>query len=73
MKFTETPLFGSYLIDLEPSADDRGFFARFYCEKEFHSFLRDRIYNAQLYLCDAIAHKIKFFCRCPTHIYYPTT
>jgi len=35
MKFTETPLRGSYLVELEPIADDRGFFSRYYCEKEF--------------------------------------
>lgn len=35
MKFTETPLQGAYLIDLEKREDDRGFFARFYCAKEF--------------------------------------
>jgi dTDP-4-dehydrorhamnose 3,5-epimerase len=35
MKYTETPLLGSYLIDLEPHADKRGFFARCFCEHEF--------------------------------------
>ena len=35
MKFTETPLKGAYLIDLEKRGDERGFFARFYCEREF--------------------------------------
>lgn len=35
MKFTEIPLPGSYLIDLEPRADDRGFFSRYFCEREF--------------------------------------
>jgi dTDP-4-dehydrorhamnose 3,5-epimerase len=35
MKYTETPLLGSYLIDLEPRADERGFFARYFCEHEF--------------------------------------
>ena len=35
MIFTETPLRGAYLIDLEKRGDDRGFFARAYCEKEF--------------------------------------
>ena len=28
MKFTETPLKGAYLIDLEKRGDERGFFAR---------------------------------------------
>ena len=35
MKFTTTGLEENLLIELEPSVDDRGFFARFYCEKEF--------------------------------------
>lgn len=35
MKFTSTTLSGSYLIDLEPCTDDRGFFARYFCEREF--------------------------------------
>ena len=35
MIFTETPLKGAYLIDLEKKGDDRGFFARAFCEKEF--------------------------------------
>jgi dTDP-4-dehydrorhamnose 3,5-epimerase len=26
---------GAYTVDLEPRGDERGFFARFYCEKEF--------------------------------------
>jgi dTDP-4-dehydrorhamnose 3,5-epimerase len=35
MIFTETPLRGAYLIDLEKRSDDRGFFARVSCEREF--------------------------------------
>jgi|SRR5688572_6566016 dTDP-4-dehydrorhamnose 3,5-epimerase len=35
MKFTETPLRGSYIIDLEPFSDERGWFARTYCKNEF--------------------------------------
>lgn len=37
MKYTETPLPGSYLIDLEPRTDERGFFARYFCEHEFRA------------------------------------
>jgi dTDP-4-dehydrorhamnose 3,5-epimerase len=37
MIFTETPLKGAYLIDLEKRGDERGFFARAYCEREFAS------------------------------------
>lgn len=35
MIFTPTPLSGAYLIDLEKKGDDRGFFARAFCEIEF--------------------------------------
>lgn len=35
MLFHETPLPGAYVIELEKKGDDRGFFARFFCEKEF--------------------------------------
>ena len=35
MKFIETTLSGSYLIELEKRGDNRGFFARFFCENEF--------------------------------------
>jgi dTDP-4-dehydrorhamnose 3,5-epimerase len=35
MIFTETALKGAYIIDLEPIEDDRGFFARTFCRKEF--------------------------------------
>jgi dTDP-4-dehydrorhamnose 3,5-epimerase len=35
MILTETPLRGAYLIDLEKRGDERGFFARAYCELEF--------------------------------------
>ena len=35
MKFTPLSLPGAFLIDLEKNEDNRGFFARFYCDKEF--------------------------------------
>lgn len=35
MKFFPAPIQGSYYIDQEPRGDDRGFFARYFCEKEF--------------------------------------
>lgn len=35
MQFTETPLKGAFLIDLEKKEDERGFFARVFCTKEF--------------------------------------
>jgi len=35
MKFTETILKGVFVIELEKRGDDRGFFARLFCENEF--------------------------------------
>lgn len=35
MIFTETPLSGAYLIDVQPAQDERGFFARSFCAAEF--------------------------------------
>lgn len=35
MKFVETPLKGAFVIELEPIEDERGFFARTFCRREF--------------------------------------
>ena len=35
MIFTETTLKGAFVIDPEPTSDERGMFARVWCEKEF--------------------------------------
>lgn len=35
MKFAETPLAGAYIVEPEPFLDERGFFARIFCQKEF--------------------------------------
>lgn len=35
MVFRQTELKGAYLIELEPIADERGFFARTFCRREF--------------------------------------
>lgn len=35
MIFKEAPLRGAYVIELEKREDERGFFARMYCEREF--------------------------------------
>jgi len=37
MIFEETPLKGAYLIELEKISDERGFFARAFCEREFEA------------------------------------
>ena len=35
MKFTETSLKGTFVIELEKRGDDRGFFARYFCAREY--------------------------------------
>ena len=35
MKFSPLPLIGSYLIELDPHVDERGYFARTFCQHEF--------------------------------------
>jgi dTDP-4-dehydrorhamnose 3,5-epimerase len=35
MKFTETTLAGAFIVDLAPHEDNRGFFARLFCQQEF--------------------------------------
>jgi dTDP-4-dehydrorhamnose 3,5-epimerase len=35
VRFRETPLPGAYVVELDPRPDERGFFARAYCDDEF--------------------------------------
>jgi dTDP-4-dehydrorhamnose 3,5-epimerase len=35
VRFKDLPVHGSYLIEIEPIADERGFFARTFCREEF--------------------------------------
>src|SRR6478735_8485417 len=37
MLFTETPLAGAFEVELERLVDNRGFFARSFCEREFEA------------------------------------
>src|SRR5215475_10988003 len=37
MIFTETALRGAFILDLEKRGDERGFFARMFCQKEFEA------------------------------------
>jgi dTDP-4-dehydrorhamnose 3,5-epimerase len=37
LKFTETPLKGAYIIEMEPHGDERGYFARTWCREEFQA------------------------------------
>jgi dTDP-4-dehydrorhamnose 3,5-epimerase len=49
MIFTETPLPGAFLVDPERFTDERGFFARTYCRREFEERgLNPRIAQANL-------------------------
>jgi len=49
MIFTETPLKGAFVIDLERRQDERGFFARAWCQNEFGEHgLNTRISQANL-------------------------
>ena len=49
MIFTETALKGAFLIDIEPRNDDRGFFTRAFCQKEFEEHgLKPTIAQANL-------------------------
>jgi len=38
MKTTRLPLGGAHLVELEPVADERGFFARTWCAEEFRTY-----------------------------------
>lgn len=38
MRFAETPVHGGYVVDPEPRADERGFFARLWCREEFATY-----------------------------------
>jgi len=35
MNFKQSPLLGAFMVELEPHVDERGFFARSFCEMEF--------------------------------------
>jgi dTDP-4-dehydrorhamnose 3,5-epimerase len=38
MKFTETPLAGAFIVDIDSTSDERGFFARSFCAEEFAAY-----------------------------------
>lgn len=49
MIFTETPIAGAFVIDVEQREDERGFFARTFCEDEFGAHgLESRIAQCNL-------------------------
>ena len=57
MIFTETPLKGAFVIDIQPLEDERGLFARTWCENEF----RQHGLNPEIKQCN-----ISFNHRCGT-------
>lgn len=49
MKFTESPLAGAYVVELEHIEDDRGYFARGFCAQEFTSIgLKPEVMQANI-------------------------
>lgn len=49
MVFSETGLPGAFVIDVEPHADERGFFARSWCQREFDARgLRSRLVQCSI-------------------------
>lgn len=49
MRFKETAILGAYLIEPVPTEDERGFFARLWCEREFEEFgLNPRLTQASM-------------------------
>jgi dTDP-4-dehydrorhamnose 3,5-epimerase len=49
MKFTETKLKGAYIVEIEKLTDERGFFARSWCRKEFEALgLTARVVQANV-------------------------
>lgn len=43
MRFTPTPFEGAYVVEIEPIADERGFFARSFCREEFAAHRLDPV------------------------------
>lgn len=49
MKFTETNLKGAFVVEVAPISDDRGFFTRTYCAREFEQHgLKPAVMQANL-------------------------
>jgi dTDP-4-dehydrorhamnose 3,5-epimerase len=55
MRFEATAIDGAFLISLEPHGDERGFFARAFCAREF----RERGLNAQVAQCNLCHNRHK--------------
>jgi len=55
MIFTEIKLAGGFIIDIEPISDERGFFARTFCKKEF----QQRVLVSEFDQCSVSYNKTK--------------
>jgi dTDP-4-dehydrorhamnose 3,5-epimerase len=55
MIFTETKLQGAFIIDIKPREDERGFFARSWCEDEF----KEHGLNPRLVQCNISYNKTR--------------
>lgn len=55
MEFRQTRLDGAYVIELEKHADERGFFARAWCEREF----REHGLDARIVQCSISSNRRK--------------
>ena len=53
MTFTETKLKGAYIIEPERLEDERGFFCRIFCQKEFE----EHVLNARVVQCNISYNK----------------
>lgn len=66
MIFTETKLKGAFIIELERKKDERGFFARAFCQKEFEAHgLKPMIAQAN------VAHNVRQGTMRGMHFQYP--
>lgn len=55
MILTETPIAGAFILDIEPLEDERGFFARTFCEDE----LRARGLEAHVAQCNVSWNRVR--------------
>lgn len=55
MRFIPTELDGAYIIELEPVLDERGFFARTFCEQEFE---KNRL-TSRFVQCNVVWSEVK--------------
>lgn len=49
MQFTETPLRGAFVVEIQELGDQRGFFARWFCSREFGAHgINERVVQANM-------------------------